>query len=208
MKLLPSPSFATTLTAGLLAALLSQGASAQTAATPAAKTTAAAAAPATPSTAASPARQALVDRLLSLWHVEDVAVVMVQRPAVNAMEQARVVLQGRVSAEKRDRTLKEISSDVQTYVDEATPIAKANAQKLVTPTVGPMLLENFDDNELRQIIALLESPVKKKFEKLVPAMEKTLGEKVASESAAAINPKLQTMTQAVGLKLRAASIAP
>ncbi|MEL4180192.1 DUF2059 domain-containing protein [Roseateles sp. PN1] len=208
MKLLPSPSFATSLTAGLLAALLSQGASAQTAATPAAKTTAAAAAPATPSTAASPARQALVDRLLSLWHVEDVAVVMVQRPAVNAMEQARVVLQGRVSAEKRDRTLKEISSDVQTYVDEATPIAKANAQKLVTPTVGPMLLENFDDNELRQIIALLESPVKKKFEKLVPAMEKTLGEKVASESAAAINPKLQTMTQAVGLKLRAASIAP
>lgn len=208
MKLLPSPSFATTLTAGLLAALLSQGASAQTAATPAAKTTAAAAAPATPSTAASPARQALVDRLLSLWHVEDVAVVMVQRPAVNAMEQARVVLQGRVSAEKRDRTLKEISSDVQTYVDEATPIAKANAQKLVTPTVGPMLLENFDDNELRQIIALLESPVKKKFEKLVPVMEKTLGETVATESAATINPKLQTMTQAVGLKLRAASIAP
>ena len=213
MKLPSSLSFATSISAGLLAALLSQGASAQTAGTPAANTTAAAAAPATPSAAASapaasPARQALVDRLLSLWHVEDVAVVMVQRPAVNAMEQARVVLQGRVSAEKRDRTLKDISSDVQTYVDEATPIAKANAQKLVAPTVGPMLLESFDDNELRQIIALLESPVKKKFEKLVPVMEKTLGEKVASESAAAINPKLQTMTQAVGLKLRAASIAP
>lgn len=213
MKLPSSLSFASSLTAGLLAALLSQGANAQTAATPAAKTAPAAATPATPSAAASapvasPARQALVDRLLSLWHVEDVAVVMVQRPAVNAMEQARVVLQGRVSAEKRDRTLKDISSDVQTYVDEATPIAKANAQKLVGPTVGPMLLENFDDNELRQIIALLESPVKKKFEKLVPVMEKTLGEKVATESAATINPKLQTMTQAVGLKLRAASIAP
>lgn len=213
MKLPSSLSFATSISAGLLATLLSQGASAETAGTPAAKTTAAAAAAAptgaaasTP--AASPARQALVDRLLSLWHVEDVAVVMVQRPAVNAMEQARVVLQGRVSAEKRDRTLKDISSDVQAYVDEATPIAKANAQKLVAPTVGPMLLESFDDNELRQIIALLESPVKKKFEKLVPVMEKTLGEKVASESAAAINPKLQTMTQAVGLKLRAASIAP
>jgi len=156
----------------------------------------------------SETRQALVDRLLKLWHVEDVAVLMVQRPAVNALEQARVVLQGRVSAEKRDRTLKDLSSDIQTYVDEATPIAKQSAQKLVSPTLSPMLLQSFSDSELRQIIALLESPVKKKFEKLVPEMERALGEKVAVDSSAAINPKLQTMTQAVGLKLRAASIAP
>jgi len=156
----------------------------------------------------SETRQALVDRLLKLWHVEDVAVLMVQRPAVNALEQARVVLQGRVSAEKRDRTLKDLSSDIQTYVDEATPIAKQSAQKLVSPTLSPMLLQSFSDSELRQIIALLESPVKKKFEKLVPEMERALGEKVAVDSSAAINPKLQAMTQAVGLKLRAASIAP
>jgi len=156
----------------------------------------------------SETRQALVDRLLKLWRVEDVAVLMVQRPAVNALEQARVVLQGRVSAEKRDRTLKDLSSDIQTYVDEATPIAKQSAQKLVSPTLSPMLLQSFSDSELRQIIALLESPVKKKFEKLVPEMERALGEKVAVDSSAAINPKLQTMTQAVGLKLRAASIAP
>ncbi|MEJ6007312.1 DUF2059 domain-containing protein [Paucibacter sp. AS339] len=153
-------------------------------------------------------RQALVDKLLSLWRVEDVAVVMVQRPATSAMEQARIALQGRVSVEKRDRTMKDISTDVQTYVDEATPIARASAQRLVKPTLSPLLLAQFNDDELRQIIALLESPVKKKFEKLVPELERTLGEKVADDSGAAINPKLQTMTQAVGLKLRAASIAP
>ncbi|MDC8785029.1 DUF2059 domain-containing protein [Roseateles koreensis] len=193
-------SFSLTL---LSAALCGANAQAQTS-PPAAAAPAASAAPAP----VTPARQALVDRLLSLWHVEDVAVVMVQRPALNAMEQARVVLQGRVSAEKRERTLKDISTDVQTYVDEATPLAKESAHKMVGPTITPLLLSNFNDAELQQIIALLESPLKKKFEKLVPEMERALGEKVASDSAAAINPKLQAMTQAVGLKLRAASIAP
>ncbi len=164
--------------------------------------------PAAKPTASADSRQALVDKLLSLWRVEDVAVVMVQRPAASAMEQARIALQGRVSQEKRDRTLKDISSDVQTYVDEATPIARDSAQRLVRPTLSPLLLAQFSDEELRQIIALLESPVKKKFEKLVPDLERALGEKVAEDSGAAINPKLQTMTQAVGLKLRAASIAP
>jgi hypothetical protein len=154
------------------------------------------------------ARQALVDKLLTLWHVDDVAVVMVQRPAASAMEQARIALQGRVSAEKRERTLKDISVDVQTYVDEATPLARQSAQRLLKPTLSPLLLQQFNDEELRQIIALLESPVKKKFEKIAPQLERTLGEKVAEDSGAAINPKLQTMTQAVGLKLRAASIAP
>jgi hypothetical protein len=157
---------------------------------------------------AADARQPLVDKLLTLWHVDDVAVVMVQRPAASAMEQARIALQGRVSAEKRDRTLKDISIDVQTYVDEASPLARESAQRLVKPTLGPLLLQQFNDEELRQIIALLESPVKKKFEKLAPELERRLGEKVAEDSGAAINPKLQTMTQAVGLKLRAASIAP
>lgn len=154
------------------------------------------------------ARQPLVDKLLTLWHVEDVAVVMVQRPAASAMEQARIALQGRVSAEKRERTLKDISSDVQTYVDEASPLARASAQRLIKPTLSPLLLQQFNEDELRQIIALLESPVKKKFEKLAPELERTLGERVAADSGAAINPKLHAMTQAVGMKLRAASIVP
>lgn len=173
-----------------------------------AQTPASTATPAAKPAAANDKRQALVDKLLSLWRVEDVAVVMVQRPAASAMEQARIALQGRVSVEKRDRTLKDISSDVQTYVDQATPIARDSAQRLVRPTLSPLLLAQFSDEELGQIIALLESPVKKKFEKLVPELERALGEKVAEDSGAAINPKLQTMTQAVGLKLRAASIAP
>ena len=39
-------------------------------------------------------------------------------------------------------------------------------------------------------------------------MERGLGEEVAKQSAGQIDPLLQEMTKAVGLKLRAASVAP
>ncbi len=153
-------------------------------------------------------KQKLVQRALALWHVEDTAVVMVQRPALDAMQQARIALQGRVSAQKQEATMKDIAVDVQKYVDEATPIVRANATRLKAPVIGPLLAQHFSEDELKQLIAFLESPVKKKFEQLVPQMERAYGEKLAAESRGAVDPKLQAMTQAVGLKLRAASMAP
>lgn len=150
----------------------------------------------------------LVRRLLELWHVENVAIMMVQRPAISTMEQAKMALQGRVSDEKQTRVLKEIAPDVQKYVDQATPVVKADAQKVVLETVAPLLLQNFNELELKQIIALLESPVKKKFEDFVPSMDKALGEKVVKDCAPQITPMMQTMAQDVGLKLRAATASP
>lgn len=158
--------------------------------------------------AVSDEKNKLVQRALALWHVEDAAVVMVQRPAADALQQARIALQGRVSATKQEATLKDIAVDVQKYVDEATPIARAAATRLKTPTLGPLLAQNFNEEELRQLIALLESPVKRKFEGLVPQLERAYGQKIAAESSAAIDPKLKALTQNVGLKLRAATVAP
>jgi hypothetical protein len=150
----------------------------------------------------------LVDKLLTLWHPEEVAIVMVQRPASNALQQARIALQGRVSPQKQEATLKDIATDVQKYIDEATPIARDGGKKAVSTVVAPMLMQQFTEDELKQMIAILESPVKKKFEQLMPQMEKALGEKVSADNAALIDPKLKTMTQAVGMKLRTATVTP
>ncbi|MBI2732010.1 MAG: DUF2059 domain-containing protein [Aquabacterium sp.] len=157
---------------------------------------------------ATDAQAKRIERVLAVWHPDDVVVVMVQRPAASAMQQARIALQGRVSAEKRDATLKDIAVDIQKYVDEATPIARDTARKQMANTVVPLLQQQFTEDELRQLVALLESPLKKKFEQLIPQMERALGEKVAAESHAQIDPKMQAMTQAVGMKLRAATVAP
>ena len=158
--------------------------------------------------AAADDKQPLVQRLLQLWHVEDTALKMVQRPALEAMQQARIALQGRVSAQKQEATMKDIAADVQKYIDETTPLVRDNAQRLKPQVIGPLLTQNFSADELRQLIALLESPVKRKFEQLVPQMERAFGEQIAEQNRTAVDPKLQAMQQAVGLKLRAATITP
>lgn len=169
---------------------------------------AAAAAASAQATATSDDKQKLVQRVLALWHIENEAIAMVQRLAVDAVQQSRIALQGRVSAAKQEAALKDIAVDVQKYIDEATPIVRDNALRLKAPTLAPLLAQNFSEDELRQLIALLESPVKKKFETLVPQLETAFGEKVAAESRAGVDPKLQEMTKNIGLKLRAASMAP
>jgi hypothetical protein len=156
--------------------------------------------------AISPQRQKLIDQVIDLWHIEDVAVTMAQRPAISALEQSRIALQGRVSAEKQEATLKDIAKDVQKYIDEATPIARDNAMRLKRPVLEPLLAQNFSEDELHQLIAFLQSPVKKKFEQLVPSFEKAYGEKVAAQGAPQINPKIKTLTESVGVKLRAAAM--
>lgn len=151
-------------------------------------------------------RQKLAEKLVTLWHPDDVVVVMIQRPAAEALQQARVALQGRVSAERRDETMLAIAKDVQKYIDEATPLVRESAKKDIGSTVIPILVKEFSANELTELIGILESPTKKKFEKLVPQMERTLGDRVAVDIGAEITPKMQELTKEVGLKLRAASI--
>ncbi|MDE2000458.1 MAG: hypothetical protein KGI52_16190, partial [Burkholderiales bacterium] len=99
----------------------------------------------------SDAKQKLIQQILTMWHPEDVPVMMVQSRATNAMQQSRIALQGKVSGEKRDATLRDIATDVQKYVDEVTPIAKDSAKRQLNPVIVPMLAQNFTEDELRQI---------------------------------------------------------
>jgi hypothetical protein len=153
-------------------------------------------------------KQVLIDKLLTLWHPETVALVMVQRPAADAVQQSRIALQGRVSAAKQEATMKAITAEAQRYVDDATPLAQAAANRGVSAAAGPVLAQNFSEDELRQLIAMWQSPLKARFEQLVPQMERAVGERVAEAAGATIQGKLDAMKSAIGLKLRAASMAP
>jgi hypothetical protein len=153
-------------------------------------------------------KQKLVDQVLSLWHPENTIIMMVQRPAGDAMEKSRIALQqARLPADKIDKAMKDIAVDVQKYVDTATPIAAASAKKNVGSTVAPLLAQNFSSDELRQLVAMLQSPVKSKFEKLVPQIDAAIGKKVQEEVGAEVNKNIQAMTQSVGTKLRIAVTA-
>ncbi len=154
--------------------------------------------------AVSPAKQALVDQVLKLWNPDNIGQSMLQVPVADAVQQARAMLQGRAAPEKREAAMTDIINEAKAFMADATPITKASADKLILAKIAPLLAERYTDEELRQLIAILESPVKKKFEAMLPEMQKTLGEGVAADTRAVIDPKLQGLKEKIGLRLRAA----
>jgi hypothetical protein len=155
----------------------------------------------------SPAKEQLINRILLSWHVENIGITMLQDPVNESLRQSRSLLQGRTSAEKQEATMKEIAEFAKEFYAETTPLVRTSAQKLIPSTVVPIMADKFSEEELRQIVALLESPVKKKFESLIPEMQSALGKKIATDTGPAIDPKIQNLKQRIGLSMRAA-IAP
>jgi len=158
--------------------------------------------PAGAATVISPEKQKLINRILELWHVENVGLTMLQKPVDESLRQSRSLLQGRVSSDTQEATMKLINEDVLKFAKEVVPPVLASAKKLAPTTVGPILAEKFSEEELRQIIAILESPVKAKFEKAVPEIEAALGNKIATENAAAVTPKMNALTEQIGVRMR------
>ena len=105
------------------------------------------------------------------------------------MQAAGNVLQTQVPAEKREAVGKSIEADVKKYVDEATPMVRERAIKLAPSTFGAALEEKFSEDELKQLIAWLESPVNKKFQQLGPEMQNGFVQKLVAETAPAARPQ-------------------
>jgi hypothetical protein len=121
------------------------------------------------------------------------------------MDQSRAALQQRqVPQAKGEATLKDISTDVQKYLDAAGPVATNSAKKALPGTVAPLIAQAFTVEELKQLLAMLQSPVKAKFEKLAPQVDQALVKKVQDDVGAEIGKDVQAMTAAATPKLNAA----
>jgi hypothetical protein len=175
-----------------------------------------ASAPAPAASAAAPvsaAKKELVQKLLKLQEpgVQQLAQQLAEQPALRLMELAGQQLQA-VPADKREAVAKAIQADAKKYADEAVPIVRDKAQKLAPSVLGPMLEQNFSEDELRTIINWVESPVSKKYAQLSPQMQQAISEKLVAETRSAIEPKAralqQSMMQQLGIKAPAAASAP
>jgi hypothetical protein len=153
-------------------------------------------------------KQKAIDRILANVHPENGVIQALQRPAIEAMQKSMIAMQTQhVPKERMDKAMKEIAADVQHYVEISTPVVTASARKLTNQTVGPILAQNFSADELRQLAAIFESPVKAKFDKLIPQLEVAVGDKVTVDVGPAINKNIQALTESVGTKLRIATTA-
>lgn len=144
----------------------------------------------------------LVQKVLQLQQpgIEGMARSLTERPALQLMQQAGIALQ-KMPADKRDSVARDIQADVQKYVDESFPLVRERALKLAPTTVGAVLSEKFNEDELKQLTALLESPVLKKYQQLTGEMLRPLGEKLSAELGPTIDPKVQALQQSIARRL-------
>lgn len=161
--------------------------------------------PATAQQPADGAKKELVARVLKLQQsgLEQLGRALAEAPAQQMVAQARAALQ-RAPADKRDAVARELDAEVRKYLDETVPLVRDRAVALAPSTVGPLLEQRFTEDELRQIIAILESPVNAKFQQLAPEMQRALGERLVGETRPLVEPKAQALRRAITSRIEAA----
>jgi len=153
----------------------------------------------------SPARKELVAKLITLQQsvIEDMAKTIAERPVFGLGQQASAVLRT-LPADKRDEAAKTIDAAFRAYIEQAAPLVRERALKLAPATEGPMLEEKLSEDELRQLIAWFESPVRKKYEQLWPDLSKAMVQKLVDDISPVLEPKLSALQDQVAATLRAA----
>jgi hypothetical protein len=158
------------------------------------------AAPAAPAASlpSSPAKKELVQKWLALQQpgIENVARNIVDGPVNQMAQGAGQFLQNQVPPEKREAIAKVVQADFKKYSDETLPIVRDKAIKLAPSTIGAQLEDRFTEDELRQLLTWLESPLNKKY----AAMNQELSmfqQRLITDARPVLEPRLLALEQKV-----------
>jgi hypothetical protein len=151
---------------------------------------------------ASPAKRALIRALIQLQQpaIEGMAAQMVQQPAMTLMRQAEPAVQA-MPADKRAAAVKAVQADVKRYADETVPLVRDKAVKLAPSVLGPILEQNLSEDELRTVIAWLQSPASKKFSEISGHLQEALADKLVAETQGTVAPKVDALRTAMAKDL-------
>ncbi len=148
-------------------------------------------------------KKELVAKLLLLQQsaIERSAIMMIERPAATLMQQAGAVLQTRIPPDKREAIAKDMQADVKKFADELVPLVRERAVKLAPSTIGVLMEEKFSEDELKQIITIIESPVYRRYQQAGAELEKALIDKLVAELRSVIDPKVRALDLALVARL-------
>ena len=159
-----------------------------------------------------------IQKILTLQQpaLEDMARTVAERPALQMAASVRQIMAQAVPEDKREATAKQVDAEIKKYLDAAVPAVRASASKMSQSTLGPMLDEKFSDDELKELVVMLESPVFKKYQGMLPEMSNTMREQVVADARPQVQPKLQAaetnirniLDKATGGKLSASEGKP
>lgn len=168
--------------------------------------------PATPPVApaaSSPAKKELIQRVLKLQQggIERLATAMTEEPALVLADRASEIIAAKVPTERQEAVAKEVQSELQKYLKDTVPLVRRSAQQLAPATIGAVLESKFNEDELREIVAMLESPAYGKYQQLSGEMQQSLQAKLVSDTRATVEPRVQALEKALGDRLKTATSA-
>ena len=142
-------------------------------------------------------KKELVARLLQMQRsgIESMTRSLVERPAVQMTQELGQAARSQVAEDKRAALGKKVETRVRRYVDEAAPILRDRALALAPGTLGAAMEEKFNEEELRQLIAWLDSPLNKKYAQAAQEMQNDFLRKLMGDAGPVIEPKLQALNQ-------------
>lgn len=167
--------------------------------------------------AAAPAwaqsKKELVARIVELQKAEIQAVAgNLANQMIAPLVQDVQVLLGQQPADKREALAREIQADIQKFGAEAVPILRERALKIAPTALGGPIEEAFSEDELKQLAAMLESPVYARWRQMSGEFGQALAQKTVADARPALEPKVRALQQSVGKKLglepRAAASGP
>ena len=139
-----------------------------------------------------------------------------QRPGVEALARGLVTqasdpvamagseyLRTQVPQEKRESLAKAADAELKRYFDDAYPYVRDKAVQAAPGAIGPILENNFTEDELRQLLAWISSPLAKKYQELNPQMQQALMKQVVADTRANIEPKIRALDANVAKALGA-----
>ena len=158
----------------------------------------------------SPTKKELVQKALQLQAggIESIGTQLAGQTAQQVLGAVGQAL-GRVPADKRELLATEIQADVKKFYEEIAPTLRTNALKLAPSTLGAAIEDKLNEDELKTLVAWLESPVSRKYQQLTIEVHQGLAQKLVADSRSAIDPKLKALEQTISRRLGpAAGTAP
>ena len=144
-------------------------------------------------------KKELIAKMMRLQQpaVELAAQALAEQPAKQMLHQAGLALQTRVEPDKREIVAQEIQADIKRYVDDTVPLVRERALRLAPLTIGALMNERFSEAELRQLIAIIESPVNRKYLQMGGEMHRVLKDRLVDDMKATIEPKVKLLEQSM-----------
>ena len=139
--------------------------------------------------------------------IETVARNIAAQTASQVQQAAHEAVEG-LPAERRDAVGREIQADVRRFHDDAETLLLDRAKVLAQSAIVGGLDQRMSDDELRALIAWLESPLAKKYQQAMPELLSDLSRVLVADTRVAIEPKLKALEQGIVKRLSAAQPPP